>query len=65
MSEKRRFYVTTEEAIDFWLCEATNARDAALIAMREWGLEADPGYKILVFDEDLAKVFPIELTVAA
>jgi hypothetical protein len=63
VSEERDFYVTTEEGGSLERFRTTNPRDAALMALRDWDLIAEPGFTILVFDSEDAKVFPLELTV--
>lgn len=58
---KRDYYVVDEDG-DSLHVHATDPQAAANAALREWQLEADPGYRFLVFDAADANLFKISLT---
>jgi hypothetical protein len=50
------FYVVSEDG-DSLHTEAESAQHAAEAAVREWGIEADAGYRFKVFAAEDAKTF--------
>lgn len=57
------FYVVDEDG-DSMHVEAADAQTAAQMAVDEWGLEADPGYRFRVFADEDAKHFEFKLIVS-